>query len=332
MGNDRKKRIRINSYGFGAACVKCSYYGFHFCVRSDRLPQKNLSIIVPSPPGAGTDIFSRLLTSYLKKYLPNNPEIIVKNMPGAGGLVGLSSVLKAQPDGYTLGISWLPALSLMQILGVSALNLDEVTWIGTIAEAPHFVIVPVDSPYHSLADMQRVDKSLKSPIHGFQDVTGSSALIASQALKIKTTFIPGVDIAPGILTLLRGDADYATVTYAPATVQLEAKRIKSLWVYAEQRLKELPDTPTIVELGYPELVTPSTVYWTVLSTPHIPEEATKILRLALQKAVTDPEFEHKMKEAGQEAHFRSAGEVKAIVESANKIYKEWMGILKENIK
>ena len=72
-------------------------------------PAKNISWIVPYGPGGGYDLYSRTISAQLPKYLPKKVRVVVRNIGGGGGLTGVAQIYKARPDGYTMGISYLPS-------------------------------------------------------------------------------------------------------------------------------------------------------------------------------------------------------------------------------
>ena len=107
----------------------------------DKYPSKPIRWIVPYSPGGGFDVYSRAMSQYMPKYLPQKVAIIIKNSPGAGGTVGVTKVYKSKPDGYTIGIMNSVGVAAASVLGdlglkVAALKFDarKLTYIGVITQ------------------------------------------------------------------------------------------------------------------------------------------------------------------------------------------------------
>src|SRR5690606_34520476 len=102
----------------------------------EKFPEKNITLIVPVPPGGGMDGSARLTAKYMEKYLPNNVSIVVKNMPGSGFAEAINEVYNAKSDGYTFGV-FLPGTSLNQALGKLNVDFVNMKWIGSYNNDMH---------------------------------------------------------------------------------------------------------------------------------------------------------------------------------------------------
>jgi putative tricarboxylic transport membrane protein len=293
--------------------------------------EKSITFVCPTSAGGGMDRYSRLLVIYFKKYLPSNPNIVVRNIPGGDFAVGINAVVNADPDGYTLGLFLLPGNVLNQVRGLAKYDLSKVTWLGNVTSAPHLIVVRSDSPYRSLKDLQKAQKTLVVPVPGFQSVTGTGAVIASEVLGIKSKFIPHRGSTETILALLRGDADYLSVTYVAVRSQLQSKEIRPLLVYSDEKLKALPGVPTIKELGYGQLTPLEVAYFSVGTTPGVTAEVATIWRTAFEKTLKDVEFVKALEKMGAEAHYMSPGEVGHLVDVGIESYTKYKDLLEKYI-
>ena len=95
-----------------------------------KFPSKSITYIIPVTPGGGFDTASRMLIPYLKKYLPGNPNIIVRNIPGGEWSIGINKMYRARPDGHTVCILNLPGNAVGQVLGTAKYDLNKIKWIG----------------------------------------------------------------------------------------------------------------------------------------------------------------------------------------------------------
>lgn len=120
-------------------------------------PTKEIKLVVPYSPGGGFDTAARMVGPYMEKYLPNNVSVIVENMPGGGGNIGLGEVYKAKPDGHTIGLVNLPGHFVKQILGEATYDLQKLEYLGNITTTTYLAAASQKSNYTTLEDFQNAD-------------------------------------------------------------------------------------------------------------------------------------------------------------------------------
>src|SRR4051812_16098260 len=124
---------------------------------------KTVSLIVANAPGGGYDANARVLARYMPRYIPGNPTIVVKNMPGAGGLVAANNMFfREAPDGLTFALLS-RSTPLQPLMGVEAARFkaEDFTWLGTAssyADNAYFLITMANTPYRSVADLKKAEK------------------------------------------------------------------------------------------------------------------------------------------------------------------------------
>ncbi len=297
-----------------------------------KFPTKPITFIVPVRPGGGIDTYTRLVAPYLEKYLPNQPKIIVKNMPGADKAAGTNACLRAEPDGHTIVTLLIPGQNLDTMLGLAKYDLNTAAWIGAMTRLPNVFTISAGRPERSLKDLQQASKEspLKSAISGLNSPAGAGSIIASEILGLKTTFIPHEGSAPAVLSTIRGTSDYMVSGYSVLKSGIENRQLIPLWVYSGKRFKYLPDIPTIVELGYPQLVPIFDMYYAVGTAGKVPEAVLTIWREALKKAVEDPGFDKAMEKAGSDAVYTSGEDMIQVFKKSNELYAKYMSILKRH--
>lgn len=279
-------------------------------------PAKDITFVVPVSPGGGFDTFARMFVPYLQKYLPNPVNIIVENVPGGEWNIGINKIYRANPDGYTIGIFNMPANAVNQVLGTADFDLNKITWLGNISEVTYVTALSTKCKYKTLEELQKAPE-VTAGVVGLSSTAGLGTIIAAQRMGIKMKPIPHDGSTEAILAAIRGDVDWAQYPYSTLKKSIvDSHDLNPVWVYARERLKDLPDVPTIVELGYEDLLDIVTMYRPVGATPGIPEEAARVLRDAFQKAVNDPEFQQKMIEADEPAKPMNAEETAAMVSRA----------------
>jgi tripartite-type tricarboxylate transporter receptor subunit TctC len=272
------------------------------CAQSAGYPQKPVRVFVPYGPGGVGDLTIRLLADKLGQELKQ--QFVVENRPGAGGIVNMSEVLRARPDGYTLGEmgnGQAISMSLFQKLPYNVLT--DFASISVAASFEMLLAVPDKSPYRSLKEL--VDAAQKDPgkinlgainpgstqnlsAHLFQQVTGAQYTV----IPYRTT--------PDLVTaLLRGDVDLGFDYYAALQGVIGPDKIRIIATSGEHRNPLLKDVPTASESGFPDYIVTS---WNGLGVPaRVPAEIVAILNAAVNKALSDPELRAKMISLGMEA-------------------------------
>jgi tripartite-type tricarboxylate transporter receptor subunit TctC len=156
------RRARATSANIARWISLCLFLVFLFAWNADLHAQANfyqgkaIRVIVGSSPGGGYDLWARLMAQYLGKYIPGNPEAIVQNMPGAGGVVAANYIYAvAHPDGLTLG-AFNPALYFDQLVGRPEVKFDwsKFTWIGSPEQNDVLHYIRADTPYKTIDDAQ----------------------------------------------------------------------------------------------------------------------------------------------------------------------------------
>lgn len=295
-------------------------------------PNKEITYIVPVTPGGGFDTMSRVLAPFLQKYLPNNPNIVVKNVSGGEWMIGINEIYNAKPDGYTIGIFNLPGNVVNQLLGLAKYDLTKVTWIGSITEVPYVAAASKQSGFKTLDDLKKAPE-VKVASVSLSSSAGLGSLIAAQTMGFKPKFISHPGSSEAVLSTLRGDADYAQYPYGTMKKYVvDSKDLTPLWIYDKQRASTLPDVPTVVELGYPGLLDTVSIYYLVGTTPGVPPEIVQILRDAFDKAMADPECVKKLEAAGEEVRPAKAADVEKIVKNSLDQYVKYKDVIAGYIK
>ena len=188
-------------------------------------PERDIEFVIPYNPGGGNDTIVRMIAPYIEKHLPGDVSVVPVNTPGAGGQRGATTVYRADPDGYTIGLFPMPGLALPGVLGETVeFDLEEMTWLGRL-EASHYVLlVPATSDIQSLDDLgDGRDVTILST--GF----GSTMLAASQimagALGIDAAYVTGYQSSSDAMAgLIRGDGNAAMGVIEPSASYVRVRR------------------------------------------------------------------------------------------------------------
>ncbi|WP_206916119.1 Bug family tripartite tricarboxylate transporter substrate binding protein [Alicyclobacillus suci] len=285
-------------------------------------PTKTITIIVPASPGGAMDTDARILAPYLSQYLPNQPSVIVKNVPGAQDSLGIEQVQNAKPDGYTLGEYSMPGDTLGPLVGIGNYDLTKVNWVGQISSLPFIAVASTKSGITDLKSL-KAKGNVKVGVNGLTTNDGVSALETMKALGVTASFVPAKGNSNSLLALEQGVVDVTVSTYTSIEQYLQDGSVTPLWVYSAKRLKDLPKVPTIGELGYPQLDNISAHITDIGATPGVPQADVTILRNALAKVAQDPKYIAQMKKAEQTVEYLTGDEVAQQVKQQTQDMKKY---------
>ncbi len=297
-----------------------------------KFPSKTISYIIPVSPGGGFDTVSRMLIPYLRKYLPGNPNIIVRNLPGGSWRIGITKMYRSKPDGHTVCILNMPGNAVSQVLKMAKFDLNKIKWIGNIAQPIYVTALSKKSKYKNLKDLQKAPV-VTAGVVGLASSAGLGTVIAAERMGFKLKPIPGDGSTEAILGAIRGDFDY--VQYPFSTLKkliVDSDDLRPVWVYSKSRHPLLPDVPTVEELGYPDLLDLVTLYRPVGGPPGLPPQIHKIWSDAFWKATNDPECLKKMRKGGRTPRPMTAEETAAMIKGAVNELERYEKLLRKYIK
>ena len=219
-------------------------------------PSRPIRLIVPFPPGGGTDIYARILAPKLSEAL--RQQVVVDNRAGAGGALGAELAAKAPPDGYTIWIGQTSNLTIGPAMRSknSYDPLKDFAPISLLSKAPQVMVVNADSPLTSLKDLVALAKSSPSGMltYATAGIGGSSHLngeLLNQMAGINITHIPYKGASPAMVDLRGGRVTYMGTSLASAAQFVKEGKIRGIATTGVTRARMLPDVPTVAEQGYP---------------------------------------------------------------------------------
>ncbi len=217
-------------------------------------PTKPIQVVVPYAPGGGADLVVRIFVDKLKDYI--GQPVVVVNKPGGGAVLGAAFVAKAKPDGYTLLGCSQSSITLSPIIKKSEIDYktEDFEPICSFDGTPVIFSVKKDAPWKTLSEF--VAEAKKSPnkltfsSSGTFTTTHIPVEVFAAKAGIKLTHIPAAGSGPAVTALLGGHVQMCSSTLPSQLPQLLAGSIRALAQSDEKRIKELPETPTLIELGY----------------------------------------------------------------------------------
>lgn len=218
-------------------------------------PAKPIRLIVPFPPGGGTDILTRVVGQEMSKQL--GQPVVVENKPGAGGNIGVDLAAKAPADGYTLVMGQTSNLAINPTL-YAKLPYDPVkdlSPIALVASAPLVLVVASGAPYRSLADALAAAKANPGAITFASPGNGTVAHLTGELLQrsagAKFEHIPYKGSSQAMVDIMGGVVQLFMASIPTALAQIKAGKLRPLAVTSITRVIELPDVPTVDESGLP---------------------------------------------------------------------------------
>ncbi|MCJ7807083.1 MAG: tripartite tricarboxylate transporter substrate binding protein, partial [Clostridia bacterium] len=291
---------------------------FSFCmtlnlaVAAD-FPEKDITIIIPAKPGGGYDAYAKALQPYLQKYLPQNVNIIIKYMPGAGMTRAATAVYQAKPDGYTIGYFSIPGMVINQLLGNTEYDLKKITWIGRNDQTPYVLAAAKSAPFSTIEEMQKSKEQVVFGSESIGTTTYVMCTVIPEIFKIPYRQVTGYSGSREVIVaVMRGDAQVTTFPVTSLNKFFESGDLKPIFILDTERSKLIPNTPTTVELGKPNLASLK-LNRMIGGPPGIPQDRVKILEEALIKAENDPELMKWSRKTEHYYHPMTGAETKKLV-------------------
>jgi tripartite-type tricarboxylate transporter receptor subunit TctC len=265
------------------------------------VPGRNVRLIIPSPGGSGTgDTIGRLFAEELAKRL--KVPVVVDNKPGANGNIGATAAAQAPHDGYHFLFSWAGTLAVNQAL-YKQMGYDsqrDFAPIALVAEVPNILVVHQEFPVKSLADLTRYAKSNPGKLSYGSTGIGSSMHLAgelySREFGVEMVHVPFSNPGNATTNLISGEIQLMFQLVPGIASQIKAGRVRAIGVMAPQRSPALPDVPTMVELGAPNLM--STTWFALLAPKGTPAAVIQRVNMAANEALADPAVRKRLGEMG----------------------------------
>lgn len=292
-------------------------------------PSRPVNLIVMAPAGGATDVGARILTNIAEKIL--GQPIVVINKVGAGGQVGWTELARSRPDGYTIGFLVHPGMNTVVLDPERQATFDLDSFVPIINHVldPGLIWVRADSPFTSLRQLLEAAKdkphTVTASTTGILSDDHLNILMAEEAMP--GAFFRIVHLEGNAVQLKEGISGNIVAAFdnvGGALKSIKAGQIRALAVTDPVRSKFLPDVPTSVELGFPNLISSSARG--IYAPKGTPQEAIKTLADALEKVMKDPEHVRRLEEQGLGIRTMTGAEhmafYRAVHEKARK-YVDW---------
>ena len=297
-------------------------------------PSRPITIIVPFAAGGPTDALARIIGDRMRQTL--GQPIVVEDVTGAGGTIGVGRAVHAAPDGYTLSIGHLGTHVINgEIYPLNFDLLKALEPVATIASNPMMIVSKNDVPAKNLSELiawiRAHDGKVTAGTAGVGSGAHFSGVYFGQQIGSKLQFVPYRGTGPALLDLVAGQIDVIVDQASNSLAQVKAGKIRAYAVTSGKRLAAAPDIPTVDEAGLPGF---HVELWSGIWVPKgTPKDIVGKLNAAIVDALADPAVRKRMAEAGLDIPSRDKQTPEGLAAYQQAEASKWWPMIKDaNIK
>lgn len=292
-----------------------------------QFPTKPVTIVVGFEPGGGTDTTARIVGKTLSEQL--GQQVIVENRAGAGGTIAVAHTAKATPDGYTIVLANVGALTANPyLMDLTYDPLKDLTPISMAAIFANVFVVQPGLPVKTLADFVKLAQDKPKTITYASSGVGGAGHLAGELLaimaKIELVHVPYKGGGPAMRGFLGKEVDSFVATPISSVKQIEAGKARAIATTGSKRAELMPDVPTVAEQGYAGYEALN--WYGFLGPAHLPKALVERLHDEIAKALAHPEVVSAMKKTGVEPQSSRPEEFGAYI---RREYETWGRVIKQ---
>ncbi|MFC7516744.1 Bug family tripartite tricarboxylate transporter substrate binding protein [Herbaspirillum sp. GCM10030257] len=283
---------------------------------ADNYPSKPLRLIAPSSPGGILDITSRVIGKKLSEQLKQ--PVVVENVPGAAGILGMQSMLRAEPDGYTL---------VMGSSGPNAVNytlynklpykMSDFAPVISVITMPNALVINANTPVKTLDEFRSYARNKQGGLSMAISMIGTSGHLGGELVRNRLDFpavtVPYKGAAPASKDLVAGEVDFMVENVITVAPLVKGGKLRALGVTTKDRSPILPDVPTLAEQGYPDIDVGA--WLGVLVSANTPPAIVNRLNAELNKVLADEEVKKTLAQQGGKVLGGTPAEFDAFIRS-----------------
>jgi len=292
-------------------------------------PAKPVYLVVPAPPGGAGDTSARAIARHMAQTL--HQQVIVENKPGAAATIGFRNLASAAPDGYTIGLVPVAGTAIATVTYKDLPDIErDFDIVAGIADAPHMLVVPASLQVKDVQGLLALLKSRPDHYNYASQGAGSLSHIESavflSAAGASATHVPYKGSSEAIPGLISGETSMMFDSVSSVLPHVRAGKLVALATAASRRVPQLPDVPTMSELGYDLKADNAFV---LLAPAHTPPENLRVLTEAVRKAVENAEVIATLENSGIVAKFTAPDEFSTVISQE---FALWPGLAKKLVE
>jgi tripartite-type tricarboxylate transporter receptor subunit TctC len=311
-----------------ASLISAETYAQRATAAPSEYPVRLVRIIVPQAAGGGVDVVARQLAQKLSETW--GQQVLVDNRPGANGIIGIESIAKSKPDGYTLGAAFTSVLTINPHV-YKTLPYDTFRDFAPITQTVTNTIVLVVNSYlpaRSVKELIALAKSRPGDMVYGSFGVGNMTHLAGELLRlesgVKMTHVPYKGETPAVTDLLGGQVVMIFATSAGVAPHIKSGRLRLLATGGEKRAIAYPDTPTMIEAGYPNV---RVTGWGALIAPAgTPQDAIDKIQRDSARHLMSAELKERLSAAGAEPAPNTPAELAAFLKSES---DKWARVVRQ---
>jgi len=267
-------------------------------------PERPVQLVVPFPAGGGVDVIARPFAEKFGALIGQS--VVVMPRDGAAGTIGTAAVAAARPDGYTLAFTPNGPITVQpHVIATLPYKVDSLVPLCQIFAVQYVLAVPQDSPFRTLPDLVAAARAKPGHVkYGFGGIATAPHLAIAQLALVANIDMLGVPFRgdpQAIVALKGGEIDAAMMNIGGA----KAQGFRILATFADARQAEIPDVPTVKELGYPVV---SSAFGGLFAPRGLPPEIAKKAEAACEKVANDESYRQAVRQASQQPVWRSGAD------------------------
>ena len=249
---------------------------------------KPIKFVIPYSPGGGFDTIVRNFAPALENVL--GAEVVPENIPGAGGTKGAATVARAKPDGYTIGIFNIPGFTVNQVIGKKmGFDLNEITWIATLATSRYAIAVKTDSPIKSFKDLCALGRPTKLSDTGASSTSSLTSKVSFSLIGCPLINVTGYKGSNGaMIAVMRGEVDATLKPISSLKKYVDSGDLRMIVTYTENDVVD--GVESTGSLGHEKLAQFS-LRRVIAAPPGLPADIQKRLADAFIEAANSPEVQ-----------------------------------------
>jgi tripartite-type tricarboxylate transporter receptor subunit TctC len=288
-------------------------------------PPRPIKLVIPYAVGGSTDILGRMVGQKLSEQLGQS--VYIENRGGAGGTIGVAGFAKGAYDDHAFMLLTQSQMSINQFLFKGKLGYDPVADlapVGLVAQTTNAIVVTPSLPVASLKEFISYGKANPGKLAYSSAGVGSTGHLLNELIKtnagIDIVHVPYKGNGPAMQAVVGGEVQFNTDNMPQLLSQIRAGKVRPLAVTTSKRWFQLPDVPTVDELGFPELK--ATVWFAMVAQSQMPKDVIMKMNQALVTVLKSPEFAARLRNSSLEATPSGPQEMAALAESDRKKWKK----------